>query len=482
MKEETIKDGIVESTGSNDQSNSPGTEGKTPVVAKIFIPSFIVITSLFALWGFANDITNPMVAAFKKVMPELSNMESAFVQLAFYGGYATMAIPAALFIRKFSYKVGILIGLGLYATGALLFYPAAKFEIFGFFLASIYILTFGLAFLETTANPFILYMGDKETATQRLNLAQAFNPMGSLFGMLVAQIAVISHLQSTDTYTTKTYGMTYDKLDNTVKASIRAHDLGTISTPYILLGLFVLVMFIVILLLKVPEKKDHDSIDLMSTVALLFKNPRYLGGVVAQTFYVGAQIMMWTFIFQYVENLNLHLKLIGPEAAPGAKPIVATWWNMAAMISFLSSRWISTFLMRYIKPVTLMLLFAVGGIATTLGTVFIVGYGGLICLAATSIFMSLMFPTIYGIALKDMGDEAKLASAGLIMAIVGGALMPPLQASIMDIGGPGFSDKLFFGYVPEVNLSFLLPTICFVVIAVYSFFVWKHYKNKGIHS
>jgi len=186
---------------------------------------------------------------------------------------------------------------------------------------------------------------------------------------------------------------------------------------------------------------------------------------------------MWTFIFQYVDNLNITLHLKGTE-----HEITATWWNMAAMISFLSGRWISTFLMRFIRPVALMFFFALCGIATTLGTVFIVGMGGLYCLVATSIFMSLMFPTIYGIALKDMGDEAKLGSAGLVMAIVGGALMPPLQGRIMDIGGPGFSDVKFFGYVPEVNISFLLPTVCFVVIAVYSFLVWQHYKKEGIHS
>ena len=483
MSKESSTEATISDVNSNNESQNGQNQGeKIPIVAKEFLVTFIVITSLFALWGFANDITNPMVAAFKKVMPELTNMQSAFVQLAFYGGYATMAIPAALFIRKYSYKTGILIGLGLYATGALLFYPAAKFEIFGFFLASIYILTFGLAFLETTANPFILHMGDKETATQRLNLAQAFNPMGSLFGMLVAQIAVISHLESTDSYTTAKYGVPYDQLDDTVKATIKTHDLGVISTPYICLGLFVIVMFVIILRLKVPEKKDHDSIKLSETVKMLFKNKRYLGGVVAQTFYVGAQIMMWTFIFQYVDNLNHHLKLIGPDAIPGAEPIVATWWNMAAMISFLSSRWISTLLMKYIRPVALMLFFAIGGILTTLGTVFIYGMGGLYCLVATSIFMSLMFPTIYGIALKDMGDEAKLASAGLIIAIVGGALMPPLQARIMDIGGDKLDDMKYFGYVPEVNLSFLLPTLCFIVIAIYSFFVWRHYKAKGIHS
>ena len=182
------------------------TTEKKALVPKQFLFAFILITSLFLLWGIANDLTNPMVSAFKKVMRELSNFEAALVQLAFYGGYATMAIPAALFIRKYSYKAGIILGLALYASGALLFYPAAAKEEFGFFLASLYILTFGLAFLETTANPFILSMGPKETATRRLNLAQSFNPMGSLLGMLVAQLFIIESLQSDNLFSENVLG------------------------------------------------------------------------------------------------------------------------------------------------------------------------------------------------------------------------------------------------------------------------------------
>jgi len=431
---------------------------------KKYVIPFILITSLFFLWGIANDLTNPMVSAFKKVMPELTNTQAAFVQLAFYGGYATMAIPAALFIRKFSYKSGILLGLALYAIGALLFYPAARYEVFGYFLASLYILTFGLAFLETTSNPFILSMGHPDTATRRLNLSQAFNPMGSLLGMLVAQLFVIKLLRSSS-YTPDAYQI----LPEAEKAAIRTHDLGIISTPYIGLGLFVLFMFVLIAIVKIPKKKEHDTIPLLKSIKLLFKNKRYYEGVIAQAFYVGAQIMMWTFIYQYVDNLN--------NMRPADEQLTATWYNMAAMGSFLTGRWLSTYLMNYFQPVKLMLIFAIMAMLLTLGTIFIVGIGGLYCLVGVSIFMSLMFPTIYGIALKDMGDEAKLGSAGLVMAIVGGALMPPIQANIMDIGGGGFSDVLFFGYVPEVNVSFILPFICYMVVAVYSFRVYKFYKR-----
>ncbi len=435
---------------------------KPKVVERTFIVPFILITSLFFLWGIANDLTNPMVSAFKKVMPELSNFEAALVQFAFYGGYATMAIPAALFIRKFSYKSGILVGLALYAVGALLFYPAAAYEEFTFFLISLYILTFGLAFLETTSNPFILFMGDPETATRRLNLSQTFNPMGSLFGMLIAQLFVIKLLRSAE-FSPETY----NQLPAAEQAAIRTSDLSLISGPYIGLGVLVIVMFVLVALSKMPKTKDHLAMPIGATFKLLFKNKRYYQGVIAQAFYVGAQIMVWTFIFQYVDRLNV--------SRPADGQLTATWYNMAAMSLFLFSRAMSTYLLKFIGPGKLMLFFSFGAIVMTLGTIFLVGIEGLYCLVGISVFMSLMFPTIYGIALKDMGEEAKIGSAGLVMAIVGGALMPPLQGRILDFGGPGFADLNILGYIPEVNASFVLPLICFVVIAVYSYRSHKNY-------
>ncbi|NHF58580.1 L-fucose:H+ symporter permease [Flavobacteriaceae bacterium TP-CH-4] len=427
-----------------------------PVVRKQLLFPFIAITSLFFLWGIANDLTNPMVSAFKKVMPELSNFEAALVQLAFYGGYATMAIPAALFIRKYSYKKGILLGLVLYATGAFLFYPAAAYEEFGFFLASLYILTFGLAFLETTSNPFILSMGDAETATRRLNLSQAFNPMGSLLGMLVAQLFVIQSLKSDD-YSAEAYAA----LSVAEKAGIRENDLNIISFPYIALGILVVIILLVIALTKFPLFREESKMSLKTSFSKLIRNRRYYEGVLAQAFYVGAQIMCWTFIFQYVDHLN---DSRGPD-----EQLTATWYNMAAMALFLSGRWLCTWLLKYIKGPRLMLFFALAGILFAAGTILLPGTAGLYSLVAISACMSLMFPTIYGIALKGMGDEAKLGSAGLVMAIVGGALMPPLQAAILDWGGPGFSEVMVAGSIPEVKFSFILPLLCLAVVAIYSF-------------
>ncbi|WP_298946219.1 L-fucose:H+ symporter permease [uncultured Polaribacter sp.] len=427
---------------------------KIPVVSKEYLLPFIVITSLFSLWGFANDITNPMVAAFKTVM-EISTAKAALVQLAFYGGYATMAIPAALFVRKYSYKSGILLGLAMYALGALLFYPAAEFEMFEFFLASLYILTFGLAFLETTANPFILSMGDEKTATQRLNLAQAFNPIGSLFGMFVASKFILVALDSD--IRNKAGEVIFSTLSEIEKATIRTHDLEIIRNPYVILGFVVIAMFVIISLLKMPKRKSIENpTSAKSSFQRLFKNSKYKEGVLAQLFYVAAQIMCWTFIIQYAGNL-------------GISKAEAQNYNIVAMSIFLGSRFVSTFLMKYINAKKLLMIFALCAMATVSGVILIEGMAGLYLLVATSAFMSLMFPTIYGIALDGLSKEdTALGAAGLVMAIVGGALMPILQGSMIDM------EKI--GPFTGVNFSFILPFICFCFIAFYGYRTFKVHK------
>jgi len=427
---------------------------KIPVVSKEVLIPFIIITSLFSLWGFANDITNPMVAAFGTVM-EISTAKAALVQLAFYGGYATMAIPAALFVRKYSYKKGILLGLTLYAIGALLFFPAAKFEVFGFFLGSLYILTFGLAFLETTANPFILSMGDERTATQRLNLAQAFNPIGSLFGMFVASKFILVALDSDKR--NEAGELIFNTLDEAQKAIIRTHDLAIIRNPYVILGFVVIAMLILIAVTKMPKRDTSVTYSSAAdSFKRLFANGKYKEGVLAQMFYVAAQIMCWTFIIQYAGNL-------------GIAKSTAQNFNIVAMSIFLGSRFISTFLMKYINAKKLLLIFALGAMATTSGVILIEGMTGLYLLVATSAFMSLMFPTIYGIALNGLSEEdSALGAAGLVMAIVGGALMPILQGLMIDM------EKI--GPFSGVNFSFILPFICFCFIALYGYRAFKIYK------
>ena len=430
-----------------------------PVVSKQVLIPFVLITSLFALWGFANDITNPMVSAFKKIL-ELNNTQASWVQMAFYGGYFTMAFPAAMFVKKYTYKKGIILGLILYAIGALLFYPAAAYEEFGFFLAALYILTFGLAFLETTANPFILSMGNEETATRRLNLAQAFNPIGALTGLFIAQTFILGSLQSDDLDTQG--NVIYDTLSETAKTAVRSSDLMVVRNPYVILGLFVLFMLVLIALVKMPEKKEETGGSVTSAVKRLFKNKKFVEGTIAQMFYVGAQIMCWTYIYQYAETLGIDNR----------SAVTYAYW---ALFLFLIGRWVGTYLLKYIPSGKLLMYFAFGAIAFTLGAIFIAGMTGLYSLVGISLCMSVMFPTIYGIALEGVGEDAKFGAAFLVMAIVGGAIMPVLQGFILDFGGSGYTDIKILG-VPEVNFSFVLPLFCFFVVAIYG------YRTYSIHS
>lgn len=431
----------------NDMNNKDNASRPKLVEKKYLLP-FILITSLFALWGFANDITNPMVAAFQTLM-ELPASEAALVQFAFYGGYATMAVPAALFIRRYSYKAGIILGLALYAVGAFLFIPAAHYQAFSFFCVSLYILTFGLAFLETTANPLILSLGAKETSTQRLNLAQAFNPMGSLSGMAVASFVVLPQLLSDKRDAAGE--VLFHGLSEAEKANIRLHDLDLIRNPYVAIGIVVVLVMLVIAVTKIPRTQNLDvKTDNKATLFRLWNNRIYRYGVVAQVFYVAAQIMVWTFIIQYADNLGLD-------------KATAQTYNICAMVMFLCSRFITTLLMKYFNSRLLLAVFGVGATLATLGTIVIVGLGGLYCLVAISFFMSLMFPTIYGIALENVDDnDTTLGAAFLVMAIVGGALMPPLQGTVIDLGS--------VCGLPAVNFSFVLPMICFIVVASYGYY------------
>ncbi|MAI20638.1 MAG: L-fucose:H+ symporter permease [Kiritimatiellaceae bacterium] len=442
---------------------------KHAVVPKHFIGSFILVTSLFALWGFANDITNPLVAAFKAVFDNLSNAQSSTIQFAFYGGYATMAIPAALFIQKYSYKAGILLGLALYATGALLFIPAALTMQFIWFPLSLYVLTFGLAFLETTANPYILSMGDEETATQRLNLAQAFNPIGSLLGMFTASKLILAKLSTSqfrdnqmaanpeynalpasevNSRITEAYEA-FKVAEPTTHAANQMADVAIIRNPYAILGGVVLIMFILFLLKKMPDtgnRGNHSSP--LESAKRLFKNNCWWEGVIAQTFYVAAQITCWTFVIQYAM-----------ENVPGMTLSKAQNYNIAAMGLFLISRFVCTFLLKYLTPGKLLMQLSTLAAILMLFTIFLQNYAGLLCLIGISGCMSLMFPTIYGIALKGTGDDAKIGSAGLVFAIVGGALMPLAMGFIMDGDG--------LGKLNAVSLSFFMPFISFVVIAIF---------------
>jgi len=422
---------------------------KYKVLEKQYLIPFILITSCFAFWGLANDITNPMVKAFSKIFL-MNTVQGSLVQVAFYGGYFAMAFPAAIFIRRFTYKAGILVGLGLYATGALLFIPASAIGLYAPFLIAYFILTCGLSFLETSANPYILSMGAEESSTQRLNLAQSFNPIGSITGMFIAKTFIQARLDPRDT-------SQRELLSPEEFEAVKVSDLDILSSPYIIIGIVILVMFAFIAMVKMPRNADSNhTIDFFPTLKRIFSIPRYREGVVAQFFYVGVQIMCWTFIVHYGTRYFMSQGMGEQEAE-----VLSQQYNIVAMAIFIVSRFISTFLMRYIKPGRLLMFFAIGGFVLISGVIAFQGIIGLYCLVGVSACMSLMFPTIYGIALRGLGEDAKFGAAGLIMAILGGSVMPPLQGAIIKQG------TIFS--MPAENISFMIPLICFVVVAIYGY-------------
>ena len=414
-----------------------------------YLVPFILVTSCFALWGFANDITNPMVKAFSKIF-RMSVTDGALVQVAFYGGYFAMAFPAAMFIRKYSYKAGVLMGLGLYATGALLFLPASWTGMYYPFLVAYFILTCGLSFLETSCNPYILSMGTEETSTRRLNMAQCFNPMGSLCGMYVAMNFIQAKLNPASTEERAL-------LDDAQFTAMRDSDLSVLIAPYLAIGAIIAIMFAVIWFTKMPHNADQNhDVHPMATLKRIFRIDYYREGVIAQFFYVGVQIMCWTFIIQYGTRVFMAEGLDEQSAE-----VLSQRFNIFAMLFFICSRFIATYLMKYVKPAKLLTYFAVLAMVFTLGVILFQNRYGVYCLVAVSGCMSLMFPTIYGIALDGMGDDAKFGAAGLIMAILGGSVLPPLQAAVIDQG-------TVFG-MPATNVSFIFPLICFLVVGAYGY-------------
>ena len=417
---------------------------------------FMLVTACFALWGFANDITNPMVKAFSKIF-RMSVTDGALVQVAFYGGYFAMAFPAAIFIRRFSYKAGVLMGHGLYAFGAFLCWPAKEIGVYGCFLLAYFILTCGLSFLETSCNPYILSMGSEETATRRLNMAQCFNPCGSILGMFVAMNFIQANLDTRDSAARAL-------LDEAEFEAVKQSDLLVLVTPYLIIAAVIALMFLTIYFMKMPKNGDqsHD-INFVSTLKRIFRLRYYREGVIAQFFYVGAQIMCWTFIIQYGTRVFMAEGMAEQDAE-----VLSQQFNIYAMMFFIASRFICTYLMKWLNPGLMLLIFGTIAMVLVCGVIGFESRTGVYCLVGVSGCMSLMFPTIYGIALEGLGDDAKFGAAGLIMAILGGSVLPPLQAMIIDQG-------TVMGFA-AVNVSFILPFGCFVIVAVYGYRMWMMKK------
>ena len=391
---------------------------------------FVLVTSLFALWGLANNMTDTLLAAFKKIM-QMSDTQTSFIQMAFYGAYFCLALPAALFIRKHSYKSGVILGLCLYAAGAILFLPAASAASYAFYLIAIYIMAAGCSVLETTANPYIMSMGSPETATRRLNIAQSFNPIGSILGILVSKYFILQDIS-----------------------------LYSVSGTYAAVGVVLIAIMVVMLFAKMPEGKDDSRVQgsrVQDSFRRLFNNKKYIGGVIAQFFYVGAQIGVWSFTIRLVMK---ELDMVEAQAAT---------LYLISIIGFCVSRFVYTWLMKFVEPRRLLV---AGSVLSAVCALLVVLTGGWLCVVALvliSVFMSLMFPTIYGIALGSVSesehpDDTKIGASGLIMAILGGALLTPLQGMVSDHSG--------------INMSYLVPMGCFLVVLTYSLMVQRFKSSR----
>ena len=413
-----------------------------------FLVPFLLITSCFALWGFANDVTSPMVKAFSKIF-RMSVTEGALVQVAFYLGYFVMAFPAAIYIQRRSFKAGVMIGLLLYAVGALMFIPARSVGMYYPFLLAYFIMTCGLSFLETSCNPYIYCMGSEETATRRLNFAQAFNPIGALTGMYVAMHFVQARMNPLDSAARR-------QLSEAEFNLVRDYDLGVLIQPYVYIGAVVLLLLAAIWLRKMPMNGDTQSDKSLGTALReLLHVKNYREGVVAQFFYVGAQVTCWTFIIQYGTRV-----FMAEGMDERAAEILSQKYNIAALVFFTVSRFVCTYFLKYIQPGRLLAILASLGVVLACGVIGSTGRAGVYCLVGISACMSLMFPTIYGIALRGVGENVKFAGAGLIMSILGGSVFPPVQALIIDSG------VSLFG-LPSTNVSFVIPLVCFAVVAAY---------------
>ncbi|MCR4919343.1 MAG: L-fucose:H+ symporter permease [Prevotella sp.] len=421
---------------------------------------FVLITMCFALWGFANDSTAPMVKAFSKIF-RMSVTEGALVPMAFYLGYFAMAFPAALFIQRFSFKSGVMLGLALMGLGALLFIPAKMMGYYYPFLLAYFIMTCGLSFLETSCNPYIYCMGSEQTATRRLNLAQAFNPIGALAGMFVAMQWVQVRMNPLSTEERM-------KLNDMQLQVVRDHDLSVLIGPYIFLASAAVILLVLIWLTRMPKGADTPtSKDVRTAMEELWQLRSYREGVIAQFFYVGAQVTCWTFIIQY----GTHIFMSEGMPEKGAE-IMSQKFNIVAMLFFCVSRFVCTWFLKYISPSRLLQVLAVVAAGAIVGVILFSDRSGLYCLVVVSACMSLMFPTIYGISLRGVGDNVKFASAGLIMSVLGGSVFPPLQAAIID------TNVSLFG-LPSTNLSFVIPLTCFIVVARYGYLSYVHHEIKG---
>lgn len=408
---------------------------------------FLLVSLLFLLWGVANNMNDTLLAAFKRIM-SMSDLQTSLVQFSFYGAYFCFALPAAMFICRYSYKSGILLGLALYALGTMLFFPAGEAASYGFYLVAIYIMAGGCAILETTANPYILSMGDQATATRRLNIAQTLNPIGAICGILLSRHFILSELHGAD-------AVARSRMGEEALAAVQRHELTAVSGTYMLIGFILLALLVVIACVRMPGDRDQSGgAGIIPVFKELWQNRRWRYGVVAQFFYVGVQTGVWSF------TIRLAMDRLGIMERD------ASMIFLYSIVAFTLFRFLFTWLMGFVRPVLLLAAASVAAVACTVAVITSQGWCSVVALVGISACMSLMFPTIYGIALNGInGENAKLAASGLIMAILGGAIITPLQAMVSDRFG--------------IGVSFWVPVACFLVVFAYSAGIIRKENAKG---
>ncbi len=418
------------------RATEPGPEGRSRLVFPGMGVLFVVLACCFLSWGIAADMTTPMVAGFKRIF-EMSTFQASLVQLAYFGAYFLLALPAAFINERFGYKAGLLAGLGLASLGAFAFYPASKIMTYSAFLFALFAIAAGCSILETSANPYVISLGPEETATRRLNLAQAFNPLGTNIGVLLAATLILPRLEEP----VNMASLAPDQLQ-----AIRAGELAAVMGPYLGLGLLLIAIWLVVAIRKAPtiveEFPDAGNTGAGAAFRILRSNKRYVFGVVAQFFNVAAQVCTWTYIIQYVQQaLQGSLQLGG-------------YLLQVSLIVFLISRFVMTWVIGKVRATKVLSI--LGALAVLLCLVAVVSPNvlGVAALVAISVCLSLMFPTIYGVALEGLGPATKFGAAGLVMAIVGGAIMPVVQGRVLD--------------ATSAAVSFIVPAVCFAVVTAYA--------------
>lgn len=409
---------------------------RPPLVSRELRVPFILLILCFAAWGAAANLTDILVGVFRSIF-DMSNFQSSLVQFAYYGAYFALAIPAGFITNRFGYKAGVLTGLGLAAIGGVLFLPASQLLVYEYFLLALFVLAAGLSILETSANPFVIAMGEEGSATQRLNLAQAFNPVGANIGVLMGAVLILPRLTSEPEKTI---------LSPQELVESQERDLGLVLTPYIGIAAVLLVIWLLIAFRKMPlpPAQAVEALPSGNTAGRLWKNRHYRYGVAAQFFNVAAQTCVWTFTILYARDV------VGVSAENSG------WYLQASLILFLVFRFVMTWLLGIFRPTLLLLAMAAFGVACCAVAVVSMNMVGLLAVVAISASLSLMFPTIYGVALQGLGEDAKFGAAGLVMAILGGALLPMVHAAVMDTAGAA--------------AGYAVPGICLALVAAYAAF------------